>query len=89
MPVKRWCQEQGVTTTTYYRWERTLLSLASRGKGDESQTVAFAELPAPKRELRNETERCATVRVGDGSIDIYQEMTPDLMKLLVEALRSC
>ena len=24
--VKAWCETQGITTTTYYRWERAVLS---------------------------------------------------------------
>ena len=28
LPVRQWCRERGITPTTYYRWERELLSIA-------------------------------------------------------------
>ena len=51
-------------------------------------TVAFAELPAPQT-LRNVSEHTATINIGNGSIDLYQEMGPELLGTLVELLKSC
>ena len=50
---------------------------------------AFAELPVPKQQDRNVPECSATLRVDGGCIEFYQELSPDLLKTLVEALRSC
>ena len=50
---------------------------------------AFAELPAPKQQDRNVSECSATLRIGNSRIDFYQELSPDLLKALVEALRPC
>ena len=46
-------------------------------------------LPAPKQQDRNVSECSATLRIGNSSIDFYQELSPDLLKALVEALRPC
>ena len=48
----------------------------------------IVELPAPQL-LRNVSERTATLNVGSGSIDLYQEVGPELLRALVELLRIC
>ena len=74
--------------TTYYRWEREVLSIADAAP-EFPGAPAFAELPAPKQQDRNVSECSATLRIGNSSIDFYQELSPDLLKALVEALRPC
>ena len=72
LSVRQWCRERGTTPTTYYRWERELLSVASTAKAlSETPAVAFAELPVPKQVCCNTTERSATLRIGNASLDIY------------------
>ena len=61
LSVSEWCQQRGVTTTTYYRWERELLTGVRRNGTPPSTTVTFAELPAPKQVSRNVSEHCATL----------------------------
>ena len=48
----------------------------------------FVELLAPQP-FRNDSERTATLNIGSGSIDLYQEVEPDLLRTLVELLRQC
>ena len=86
LSVRQWCRERGTTPTTYYRWERELLSVASTAKAlSETPAVAFAELPVPN----NTTERSATLRIGNASLDIYPSCDTEQMKKLVELLRPC
>ena len=90
LSVRQWCRERGTTPTTYYRWERELLSVASTAKAlSETPAVAFAELPVPKQVCCNTTERCATLRIGNVSLDIYPSCDTEQMKKLVELLRLC
>ena len=89
LSVKQWCKQRAVTPTTYYRWERELLALAKTEKNTMRETVAFVELPAPNHEIQNVSERVATIRISDASIDIYSGATPDILKTLVETIRSC
>lgn len=58
LSVKQWCRNRGVTTTTYYRWERELLELAggTRNKPQLANTTTFAELPAPRQPCRTVSE---------------------------------
>ena len=90
LSVRQWCRERGTTPTTYYRWERELLSIAdSTATLPETPDVAFAELPVPKQVCCNVAERSATLRAGNVSIDIYPQCGPEQLKTLVEILRTC
>ena len=88
LPVRDWCKKKGITSATYYRWERELLSISGNTHGEEP-AVAFAELPAPERLYCNVSEGSATLQIGGGSITIHQELTPELLRAMIAALRSC
>ena len=90
LSVRQWCRQSGITPTTYYRWERELLSIAGSTKAlPETPAVAFAELPVPKQVSCNVAERSATLHVDNVSIDIYPQCGPEQLKALVEILRTC
>ena len=65
LSVSEWCRQRGVTTATYYRWERELLTGVRKNGAPSSTAVTFAELPAPKQVSCNVAERCATLHVGE------------------------
>ena len=46
------------------------------------------ELPAPQP-LRKVSERTSTLNIGTGSIDLYQEVGPEMLRTLVELLKQC
>ena len=89
LSVSEWCQQRGVTTTTYYRWERELLTAADQAPCSAVPAVTFAELPALKQVSRNVAERCATLHIGKASLDIYPGCDAEQLRLLVELLRLC
>lgn len=90
LSVRQWCRQRGTTATTYYRWERELLSIAGTTMTQlETPAVAFAELPVPQQACCNTAERSATLRVGNVSIDVYPQCGAEQMKMLVEILRTC
>ena len=88
LPVRQWCKQRAITPSTYYRWEREVLSVADAAP-ESPRTPTFAELPASKQQDRNVSECSATLRIGNSSIDFYQELSPELLKTLDEALGSC
>ena len=65
-----------------------MLSIADTEPGLPG-TPTFTELPAPKQQYRNVSECSATLRIGNSSIEFYQELSPELLKTLVEALGAC
>ena len=91
LSVRQWCRQRGTTPTTYYRWERELLSISgsTMPQPETTPAVAFAELPVPKQVCCNVAERSATLRAGNVSIDIYPQCGPEQLKTLVEILRTC
>ena len=87
LSVSEWCRQRGVTTATYYRWERELLTGVRKNGAPPSTAVTFAELPAPKQVSCNVAERCATLHIGKASLDIYPGCNAEQLRLLVEFLR--
>ena len=89
LSVSEWCRQRGVTTATYYRWERELLTAADQAPCSAVPAVTFAELPEPKKMSRNVSERCATLRIGSACLDIYPGCDAEQLRLMVELLRLC
>ncbi len=88
LTVRAWCEQQGITASTYYRWERELLDEVETASPPSASAVTFAELP-PKQALCNVTERSATLRIGDVSLDVYPGCDAEQLKMLVELIRPC
>ena len=89
LPVRAWCRQEGINASTYYRWERELLTAADQAPCSAVPAVTFAELPAPKQVSCNVAERCATLRIGSASLDIYPGCDAEQLKMLVALLRLC
>ena len=84
--VRAWCEMQGITTTTYYRWERAVLRKVEELQQAPAR-VSFAEMPIQMQ--RNTAQQVATLRYGEVSLDIYPGMDGDTMQILMTALRTC
>lgn len=89
LSVRQWCKQREITTATYYRWEREILALANAaGKPEKDAAVTFVELPGAQQQ-RNVSERVATIRNGDVSVDIYSGIRPELLKIMLDSFRPC
>ena len=89
LSVNEWCRQRSVTTATYYRWERELLTGVRKNGAPPSTAVTFAEMPEPKKMSRNVSECCATLHIGKASLDIYPGCDAEQLRLLVELLHLC
>ena len=89
LSVRAWCRQEGINASPYYRWERELLTTANQAPCSGVPAVTFAELPAPKQVSCSVAERCATLRIGSASLDIYPDCDAEQLKMLVELLRPC
>ncbi len=89
LSVRAWCKQQGITITTYYRWERELLAAAGGAPRSSKPAVTFAELLAAKQMSRNIAECSATLHIGNASLDIYSGCDAEQLKMLVELMRLC
>ena len=91
MSVVEWCRGRGVTTTTYYRWERQLLPMASglQSKPPElAATRTFAEVLMPQEQCHTVAQQATTIHLNEIAIDIYPGMDAELLKTLLEAVRA-
>ena len=90
LSVRKWCRQQEISPSTYYRWEREVLSVAgSMAQQREQGSVTFAEVPVPKKECCNEAEHSATLYAGKVRIDIYPSCGREQLKTLIEVLHIC
>ena len=89
LSVRAWCRQERINATTYYRWERELLTAADQAPCSAVPAVTFAEMPEPKKMSRNVAERSATLHIGNASLDIYPGCDAEQLRLLVELLRLC
>ena len=86
--VKACCETQGITTTTYYRWERAVLNKVE-GLKQAAAGVSFAELATPKQMQRNAAQQVATLRYKEVSLEIYPGMDADTLQVILSVLRIC
>ena len=89
LSVRAWCRQEGINASTYYRWERELLTTANQAPCSGVPAVTFAELSEPEKMSRNVSECCATLHIGSASLDIYSGCDAEQLKMLVELLRLC
>ena len=90
LSVRKWCRQREISPSTYYRWEREVLSVAgSMAQPGEQGSVTFAGVPVSRQECRNEAEHSATLYAGNVRIDIYPLCGREQLKTLIELLHIC
>lgn len=90
MSVKRWCEENGVTTKTYYTWQKKVFTAMVEQQRIQVEDMPadgprFAELPAPGQISTPHAERAklaASIRIGNASVDFYDGADPEMVKTL-------
>ncbi len=90
--VRRWCGEQQICTTTYYRWEREIFGRLDK-KGKESQSLAvatpeFAAAPA-MTPCGTSGQAIMTLRTGTAEIDIYAGAGEHEIETVLRVLKLC
>ena len=96
MSVKAWCQQEGYSSKTYYRWEREVLGLASEQLSrtetalqiqPNSMTPVFEEIPTPAAQIQADAPQIiASVRVGRSSIEVYRGASADIVAAIFKGL---
>ena len=76
--VRAWCEGNGVSTASYYKWQKKLFCLAAQN------APQFAEVcVAPAAKIS------ATVHLGDVSVDIHSGADAETTAMLLRILQSC
>ena len=92
MSVKGWCAEHNISTKTYYRWEKEILSSAAT---ELVPTVSAPQPPAAFVELPSQPERqtgsgvVASIQIGKGKADIYSGADAAVVRAICQVLKSC
>ena len=83
LSVKSWCAENAISTQTYYRWERKLLSEAGKQR-EPAENGRFAELPSTSSSETNSA--VAVIRVGGMACEIRGGISEKILSQLVQAM---
>ena len=76
--VRAWCEGNGISTASYYKWQKKLFCLAAQS------APQFAEVcVAPEAKIS------ATVHLGDISVDIDSGADAETTAMLLRILQSC
>lgn len=76
--VRAWCEGNGVSTASYYKWQKKLFCLVAQN------APQFAEVcVAPAAKIS------ATVHLGDVSVDIHSGADAETTAMLLRILQSC
>ena len=76
--VRVWCEENRISTDSYYKWQKKLFSLAAQS------APQFAEVcVAPAAKIS------ATVHLGTVSVDIHSGADAETTAMLLRVLQSC
>ena len=76
--VRAWCEENGISTASYYKWQKKLFCLTVQS------APQFAEVcVAPAARIST------TVRMGDISVDIHSGADEETTAMLLRILQSC
>lgn len=92
MSVRGWCAEHNISTKTYYRWEKEILSSAA---AEVVPAVSAPQLPAAFVELPSQLERqtgggvVASIQIGKGKADIYSGADAAVVRAICQVLKSC
>ena len=74
--VKTWCEENGISTASYYKWQKKLFCLAAQS------SPQFAEVcVAPAAKIS------ATVHLGDVSVDIHSGADAETTSMVLQILQ--
>ena len=76
--VSTWCEENGISTASYYKWQKKLFHLAAQS------SPQFAEVcVAPPAKIS------ATVHLGNVSVDIHSGADAETTAMLLRILQPC
>ena len=76
--VRAWCEENGISTASYYKWQKKLFHLAAQS------SPQFAEVCiAPTAKIS------ATVHLGNISVDIHSGADAETTAMLLRILQPC
>lgn len=91
--VTEWCERQGISKNTYYyrlrRIREYLCQLTEQLPAEKSYTKEERRIVPINMSVREALESRIEIKVGELSICFTGEISPEALRVTVEALRSC
>lgn len=81
MTVGQWCKENGVSTPTFYRWQRRIFEIATK-----QNEPHFAEVTPP---LRQSSSVAVTVCIGAAELQVHNGADASTVEMVLRLLKSC
>lgn len=92
LPVKTWCLNNGVKASTYYAWQKRLFNAITKPEPTEivvQPKTEFAEIPIEHVQTASKQIPAATIIVGETSVEVYNNIQPELLQTILKELKSC
>ena len=83
LTVVQWCQENGITVSTYFSWQRKVFQALK-----EVQEVTFAEVPIMEHSQLS-GHIVAAMEVSDVRIQVYEGADKATLQAILLAAKSC
>ena len=88
--VKAWCEAEGVSSKTYYYWEKRIVAEASQEANlpvtTQSSMLMRVNPETPSEEDKGSREACITIRHGKSTIALPTGSSVETIADLVKAL---
>ena len=78
LTVKAWCQENGVSPGSYYRWQRRLYDLSTV----QTERAEFAEVPLGKR-----STTVAVLHLPGGDVEVLPGADEETLRTICRVMR--
>lgn len=98
-----WCEQNNLSLKSYYYWIAKIRKLAledlprkdngmslpcAAPSTSTASTETFVEVPVPIVK-HSATDTTAVIHIGDASVEISENISPELLCFILKAVRSC
>ena len=80
--MRNWCQENGISPGSYYRWQKILFEMAVAERSKSETQPQFAEIPISKK-----TAPTAIIHLGNAEIEIFRGIDESTLETVCRVVR--
>ena len=84
MTVRQWCEENGISLSSYYKWQRKVYAAVQA-----QQEARFVEVTPVQQASVAVSDVAVTVRVAGAEADIYSGADAATVQMVLRVLKSC
>ena len=84
MTVRQWCEENGISLSSYYKWQRKVYAAVQA-----QQEARFVEVTPVQQASVAVSDVAVTVRVAGAEADIHSGADAATVEMVLRVLKSC